>query len=188
MEQGFVVALTQLEVPIAEAEALFLQSSQRRCAPGEVLVTQRSHQGELFFVEQGLCHASYLTSQGKQFSKEFYWERDWIIGFEAWLAGTPSPFQLQALSEVQLRCLPMSVLQQWRTERHPAHVTLLEQQLIYKERKERLMLLHSPSQRYALFCQDYPHLLQRLNDYQIAAYLGITHVSLSRIKARMRQN
>ncbi|SDJ45576.1 cAMP-binding domain of CRP or a regulatory subunit of cAMP-dependent protein kinases [Ferrimonas sediminum] len=188
MEHGFIAALTQLGVAAAQAEALFSQSSPRRCAPGEVLVAQHSHQNELFFVERGLCHAAYLTPQGKQFSKEFYWELDWVIGFEAWLAGTPSPFQLQALTEVQLRILPMSVLTQWRAERHPAHVTLLEQQLIYKERKERLMLLHSPSQRYALFCQDYPHLLRRLNDYQIAAYLGITHVSLSRIKARLRQN
>ncbi|MDF5512406.1 Crp/Fnr family transcriptional regulator, partial [Vibrio parahaemolyticus] len=46
-----------------------------------------NHQGELsshlYFIIEGLCHASYLTEHGKEFSKEFYWEKDWVIGFES---------------------------------------------------------------------------------------------------------
>ncbi|RMZ62145.1 Crp/Fnr family transcriptional regulator, partial [Vibrio anguillarum] len=37
---------------------------------------------------------------------------------------------------------------------------------------------------YQQFCNSYPNLLERLTDYQIAAYLGITPISLSRIKKR----
>jgi hypothetical protein len=56
----------------------------------------------------------------------------------------------------------------------------------YKEGKERFMLLHSPEEKYSLFCETYPELLSRVTDYQIAVYLRITHISLSRIKKRIK--
>ncbi len=48
------------------------------------------------------------------------------------------------------------------------------------------MLLYSPEERYTLFCEHFPNLHERLNDYQVAAYLGITSISLSRIKKRLQ--
>ena len=63
-----------------------------------------------------------------------------------------------------------------------------EVQLLNKEQKERYMLLNTPQQRYQHFCRNYPELLARLSDYQIAAYLGITPISLSRIKKRQSIN
>lgn len=50
------------------------------------------------------------------------------------------------------------------------------------------MLLYSPEERYQLFCHHYPDLEQRITDSQIAAYLGITAISLSRIKARLAKD
>ena len=58
---------------------------------------------------------------------------------------------------------------------------------MHKENKERFMLLYSPEERYQLFCQHYPDLEQRITDSQIAAYLGITAISLSRIKSRLKK-
>ena len=78
------------------------------------------------------------------------------------------------------------MLDDWRDNRHAIYLKLLETQLMYKENKERFMLLYTPEERYELFCQHYPHLLHRLTDYHIAAYLGITPISLSRIKKRQQ--
>ncbi|SJN57636.1 Cyclic nucleotide-binding domain protein [Vibrio ruber DSM 16370] len=148
-----------------------------------------SHQGEvashIYFILEGICHASYLTDKGKSFSKEFYWESDWIIGFESLIKREPLPYLLETLSPVKLMCLPISVLFQWHASRHPAYIKLLETKLIHKENKERLMLLYTPEERYQLFRQHYPQLLERLADYHVAAYLGITPISLSRIKKRV---
>ncbi|MGR5236806.1 Crp/Fnr family transcriptional regulator [Vibrio alfacsensis] len=151
-----------------------------------------NHQGEfsshIYFVLEGLCHACYLTDKGKALSKEFYWEKDWVIGFEGVIKHQASPYLLETLTPVELFCLPIEVLHQWRAETHPIYLKLLEAQLMHKENKERFMLLYSPEERYQLFCQHYPDLEQRIADSQIAAYLGITALSLSRIKARLKED
>ncbi|MEI8602366.1 hypothetical protein P4S55_16730 [Shewanella sp. PP-Sp27a-2] len=67
-----------------------------------------------------------------------------------------------------------------------AKVALLQQQLIFKEQKEALLLLHTPEQRYRHLLQYWPHWLTKLNNIQIASYIGISPVSLSRLKARIK--
>ncbi len=152
-----------------------------------ILVNQEKVADSIYFVLEGLCHACYLTEQGKQFSKEFYWEQDWIIGFEGLICNQASPYLVETLTATKLLCLPIASLQQWREESHPLYIKLLETQLMYKESKERFMLLHTPEKRYKIFCRNFPQLQERLSDYQIAAYLGITHISLSRIKTRLKE-
>ncbi|ROV62309.1 Crp/Fnr family transcriptional regulator [Vibrio ponticus] len=149
-----------------------------------ILIEQGALADSFYFVLDGLCHASYLTEQGKEFSKEFYWELDWIIGFESLIKQQPSAFLLETLTPCELMCLPIETLNQWRNDNHPIYLKLVETQLMHKENKERFMLLYSAEQRYQLFCENFADLEQRLSDYQIAAYLGITPVSLSRIKNR----
>lgn len=147
------------------------------------------HQGQLqthcYFLLNGLCHACYLTEQGKQFSKEFYWDQDVIIGFESLITNEPSAFLLETLSASQLIMLPIALFQQWRQQHHPLYQTLLERQLLHKEHKERFMLMHTPEQRLHLFSEHFPELVGRITDYQLASYLGITSISLSRIKKRV---
>ena len=148
------------------------------------LLYQNDYAKEVFFVLEGICHSVYQTTNGKEFSKEFYWENDWIVGFESLINTHPSPYLLQSVTRYTLLALPINTLKAWRQQKHSLYLKLLETQLMYKENKERFMLLYTAQERYALFCQDYPNLLDRLNDYQIAAYLGITPISLSRIKKR----
>ena len=49
-------------------------------------------------------------------------------------------------------------------------------------RREYEFLLYSATERYQAFCREKPHLVQRIPDYHLASYLGMTNVTLSRIK------
>lgn len=151
-----------------------------------ILVNQGAKPDSVYFLLDGLCHACYLTQDGKQFSKEFYWENDWILGFESLINDQRSPYLLESLTPVKMISIPLETVVEWRECANPLYIKLLETQLVYKEAKERFMLLYSAEEKYDLFCQNYPDLESRLNDYQIAAYLGISHVSLSRIKSRLK--
>lgn len=60
-----------------------------------------------------------------------------------------------------------------------AELTLLE-----REARAHELLTLSASERYARFCETHRALLPELRSYDIASYLGITPVSLSRLRAR----
>ncbi|MBR9872998.1 MAG: Crp/Fnr family transcriptional regulator [Vibrionaceae bacterium] len=180
--------LTQNGFSEQEAAQLIEHGQELELPTRHILCHQGEFGSHIYFILEGLCHASYLTEQGKEFSKEFYWEKDWVIGFESVISNQPSPYLLETLTACRLFCLPIETLHRWRSDKHSIYLKLLETQLINKEHKERFMLLYSPEERYQLFCQHYPDLEQRITDSQIAAYLGITAISLSRIKARLAKD
>ena len=63
--------------------------------------------------------------------------------------------------------------------------SLLESAYIKKEKREREFLLDSAEIRYKRFLKENSNLIDRIKQYQIASYLGITPVALSRIKKSM---
>jgi len=56
-----------------------------------------------------------------------------------------------------------------------------------KERREHAFLTKSPEENYRELAAESPGLVQRLTQNDIARYLGITPVALSRIRGRLRQ-
>lgn len=184
MFEAFQQQLANNGFTAQEIDQLTQSVQQLELPTRHILLHQGQVAEDIYFLISGICHSSYLTDKGKEFSKEFYWENDWIIGFESLIMQQPSPYLLESLTPCTMLSLPVATIRQWRDEKHSIYLKLLETQLMYKENKERFMLLYSPEERYQLFCQHYPELLKRLNDYQVAAYLGITPISLSRIKKR----
>ncbi|EKP0309706.1 hypothetical protein JGK42_003628 [Aeromonas veronii] len=67
----------------------------------------------------------------------------------------------------------------------PVCMAPLRQQLGYKERKEAFLLLHSAEDRYRKLCHTFPHWPARLTQVQLANYIGISPVTLSRVRKRV---
>ncbi|OCH11464.1 MULTISPECIES: Crp/Fnr family transcriptional regulator [unclassified Aliivibrio] len=187
MLSDFINQLQHYNFTADDIEKLISSSKLEYLKPKHVIAKQNDHSKSFYFLLEGLCHASYLTVHGKAFNKEFYWKGDWVVGFEGVINNEKSPYTLETLTATTLLSLPIEYIHQWRSLPHPFYLKLIETQLVYKERKERFMLLYSPQSRYEIFCQNYPDLRAQLSDYQVAAYLGITHISLSRIKNRIRK-
>ncbi|WP_367987431.1 Crp/Fnr family transcriptional regulator [Vibrio sp. NTOU-M3] len=185
MEQSFINNLDAHGFTQDEIQELCDLATPLELPTRHILVHQGEEASDVYFIIEGICHAAYLTEKGKEFSKEFYWEQDWVIGFESLIKHQPSPYLIESLTPCKMLCLPVETLRCWREERHSLYIKLLETQLMYKENKERFMLLYTAEERYELLRQNFPNLIERVNDCQIAAYLGITPISLSRIKKRI---
>jgi CRP-like cAMP-binding protein len=56
---------------------------------------------------------------------------------------------------------------------------------VLKEQREIELVLLDAAQRYQLFRQQYPSLEQKIAQYHIARYLGVTPTQLSRIRAKV---
>lgn len=178
--------LHQHGVSPQEAEAIAAQAEPLELPTRHILLHQGQEAEHFYFLVEGVCHACYLTEDGKAFSKEFYWEQEPIIGFEALTTSQPSGYLLETLMASRVLTLPITLLEQWRSQRHPLYLHLLERQLQFKEHKERFMLMYSPEERYQIFSEHFSELMLQITDKQLASYLGIAATSLSRIKARLK--
>ena len=65
---------------------------------------------------------------------------------------------------------------------------LLENHFMHQQQRMAQLFSSTAEERYQLFLETYPHLLNRLSQVQVAAYLGITPEFLSRIRKRLSTN
>lgn len=143
----------------------------------------------VYFVKSGLLRAYFQLVDGSEKTKEFFWQQDYILLFRPLLSDLLLPFGVVALEPCELVRLPVNTyLAQlkdddcWRDFHHAQLAT----HLLYKEKKEAFLLLNNPEQRVAQFLAEFDWLCRRVPDYVIASYLGITPISFSRIKKRLR--
>ena len=67
------------------------------------------------------------------------------------------------------------------------YIKMLEATIIYKMNRESSFQLKTATERYLDFIKDFPKLEERVNQNYISSYLGITAVSLSRIRRSIRE-
>ncbi|WP_299787403.1 Crp/Fnr family transcriptional regulator [uncultured Shewanella sp.] len=151
----------------------------------EVLLAQGAEQEYGYFIVSGMLRACHYGESGLERCKEFYFEGELCFLYSSWLQGVAAQYQLEAICDAEVIKIPLSLLA--LPQFLPAKVALLQRQLIFKEQKEALLLLNTPEQRYRHLQKYWPHWLNKLNNIQIASYIGISPVSLSRLKARIKR-
>lgn len=176
-------SLSAMGLAPADSAALCQGLPRLTLAAGQTLLAQGAQQEAAFYIEQGIARACHYSQHGLERCKEFYFEGELCLLYDSWLNGGAAHYQLEALTPLQMVRLPLALLE--RPVCQPVCLALLRQQLGYKERKEAFLLLNSPTQRYQELCRTFPHWPKRLSQVQLANYLGISPVSLSRIRRRI---
>ncbi|MFM5466514.1 Crp/Fnr family transcriptional regulator [Aeromonas veronii] len=175
--------LCTMGLDAALSEAISLRLPRQMLRAGQALLAQGDKQEAAFYIETGIARACHYTRDGQERCKEFYFEGELCLLYDSWLTVSPARYQLEALTELQVVRVPIALLEEpvWQ----PVCMALLRQQLGYKERKEAFLLLHSPEERYRELCHTFPHWPARLTQVQLANYIGISPVTLSRIRRRI---
>ena len=178
------------EIPhseLARLGALFRPQSARR---GDLLLRAGETPHTLTFVLSGLLRLYYIDGAGREFTKSLCVENDIVAAYSALLLGTPSRLFIEALEESQLLVANYRDYQALAAQ-HPCWQMIerkrAELLFIKKELRESALLLDDAETRYAQFLAEYPGLEARVKQHHIASYLGITPVSLSRIRAKLRR-
>lgn len=136
------------------------------------------------FVMSGLFKYYYTTFDGKEFIQAFKDEYEFMLSYYPVMTGKPSPFGVQAIENSEILIGDYRELEQFYvTSQMWNNVARKFYQLnfIRKVEREFDLLLYDATQRYEKFIVDYKDLLPRLTKQQIAMFLGISPVSLSRI-------
>jgi CRP-like cAMP-binding protein len=142
---------------------------------------------EVFYLIKG-CIRLYCEKDGEKLSTYFFTENMFAGSYDSFLSRRPSKVAIETLEECEVLVLT-----------HEAQEKLYKvfpkmNEFIRKALEQRFVLLHdlfisyllnSPEERYMILQKERPELLQRIPQHQIASFLGITRVSLSRIRNRI---
>jgi len=105
--------------------------------------------------------------------------------------GLPLDYGVQALEPTTLLATPYPAFVALVEEREAVFGRLrqkmMERLLVHKEMRTRSLLQESARKRYLAFLDAHPDLFQRIPQYQIASYLGITDVHLSRLRRALAE-
>lgn len=139
------------------------------------------------FVVNGLFRFFYIDTEGREHVKTFAREGDYVASFAALVSGEPSRYYIQAIEESLILFIPRQDYLNgvkydpiWSTVARKA----VEQVLIDKVHHEASLLTLDAAARYEDFVVCYPELSRRLRLKDIASYLGMTDVSLSRVRRK----
>ncbi|MEM7333774.1 MAG: Crp/Fnr family transcriptional regulator [Chloroflexota bacterium] len=157
--------------------------------------TAVSHPGDqasnLIFVCKGLLRFYYLSESGKETNKAFVAENEFAGPLASAQLGLPLYFGIEALEETTMLVAPFEAFTALY-DQAPAFERLgrklAELLLIRKELRMRSMLEQTATERYLDFVKKNPSLIERIPQYHLATYLGITEVSLSRLKREITPN
>lgn len=141
------------------------------------------------FIWSGLFRIFCITEQGDERIMAFRGENRFLSAFSPFLESQPSWYGIQALEPSILLCFDLQQYQRLMAG-HPCWCQIsrkyVENLFIEKERRERDFLTENAETRYLNFLREYPDLEDRAPQYQVASYLGITPVALSRIRKALR--
>lgn len=157
---------------------------------GDCLFRADEQHSYVYFVGHGIVKMVYETADGKAWIKAFAEEGKFFASLTALEPRGRTSFSAHAACDTTVEQLPYKVLREL-ADAHPAWQSSLRRAFeVYgfqKEKREKELLTLSPEERYLRFIEERVKLVMRLTDKDIASYIRVTPVALSRIKRRVRQ-
>jgi CRP-like cAMP-binding protein len=140
------------------------------------------------FVNKGLFRVYHIDQNGFEQILYFAAENWWITDIDSFTNGMPSQLYIEAIEDSEVLLISKKdkefaytnlpkIEKLFRVMTQKTHVAL--------QRRMIDNLSKTADQRYLDFMEKYPELFQRLSNLQIAAYLGISHEFLSKIRKKI---
>jgi len=142
---------------------------------------------EAYFINKGLARV-YFLKEGEEISANFVFENSFIAAFESFLIQAPTRQVVETVEDCELLVLSKAKLDTLTRAFPNFNVfsrVIAEQAFITLQRRAASFILDSPEERYLNMVQERPGMLERVPQHMIASYLGVTPVSLSRIRKRI---
>jgi CRP/FNR family transcriptional regulator len=157
-------------------------------AKGQFLLKPGTNVKHQYFVIKGCLKAYYLDEKGTKHIIQFAIENWWIGDFEAFYNQAPAKLYIEAIEDAQLLAIPYDGLQKIYKE-----VPIFERYfriLITKAfiaQSKRILSTQEKNtqQRYLEFCTSYALIEDRVPNYDIANYLGVSPENLSRARKKL---
>ena len=177
--QGIVMASDYLSNFYAVAKQLTIP-------PKTILLEEGKVADKLYLIRKG-CLRLFFYNDGKDITFQFFFEGDFVASFDSLYKRTPSLFYLESIEPAEVAAIKRNDFYAIIKD-DPRWRQAYEEKLIDRFHSYQQLFLsrikNTPQQRYEELLKEYPNIIQRVPQHYIASYLGITPVSLSRIRNR----
>ena len=176
------------ELSLKDIQVLLKASKNGSFSKKELLINEGSKRNDVFYIKSGLVRCFNINDKGEEITLKLIPEHQVVANVDLILFSQTSRFFYEALENTEVFFIDYDVLQDLvsRNPKLEANRKYVLQRLL-KESMERVesFVLLTPEERYLRFVKDYPGITKRVQDKYIANVLGITPVSLSRIRKRI---
>lgn len=141
----------------------------------------------VYILEEGAVRLYYLTPQGNESNKLFLFEDNIMLPIAPIARCQPSLFAIAtcesscflylSFHEFKQRLIELQIWQDF-------YLIYLEWLVDAKVQREQRLLTLNKTELIRQLVQNDPRLIQRINDYHLASYLGMSAVTFCRLKER----
>ena len=156
---------------------------------GEIFIKVNSTERDVYFIRKGLVRSFYTNDKVEEITFQLYAENQLVSNAHCILFDEPSKFTYQAVERTKVYTFNFDTFTN-TIGKDPRFIDfnrgMMGKRVIRSafQRVEGFVLL-SPEERYQKYVKDFPSIVRRAPDKYIANVLGITAVSLSRIRGRI---
>ncbi|NRB52107.1 MAG: Crp/Fnr family transcriptional regulator [Saprospiraceae bacterium] len=173
-------------IPLTDEEFAYIfghfQSIKKR--KHQYIVQEGEVVSKEFWVITGCLKSYFFDHNGKEHILQFGLENWWITDYESFVKRTPSKIFIDCLEDCELLYITYDDREKLTTQLHK-----MERFWAKKSKYGRIalqnrilsLLKNSAKERYDLLLEQYPQLFQRVPKKLIAAYLGVSRETLSRL-------
>ncbi len=165
------------------------QFQARAYTKGDPLLHPGTVWDKAFFVERGLIRMHTIGLDGRDFSNSFWAEGSMVFPITTEMEQQAVPFSISALEDSLVWQASLSDLRaglQGKGLWEPVRAEMLSSLVNRKSQRELDLLTLDGTARYQKLCQQEPALAARVPLLHLASYLGLTDVSLSRIRRQIK--
>lgn len=154
---------------------------------GEFLLKEGQYIRHFYFVDSG-CLCYYTLRKGQKQVHEFFTERDFCSDMYNYIEQKPSNSNIWATEDTVVYAINREDDEKLWNRSHALERfgrLFITAEFIQLSRRVAQMTNLSNEERYLRLQEKRPNLIQRVPQYLIASYLGLTPVGLSKIRKRL---
>ena len=166
-------------------------STKKTFKAGESTIKQGGMSSKLYFLTSGLMRSVRVSESGKEYTKNLYSPISFVGPFSSILTKKPSLLTYEALTDCKVYELDFKEffgLTETIIEISNVYNRVLEYLFLVYEKKQFESISLNATERYQLIKREIPNIDEQIAQHQIASYLNITAVQLSRIRKELKQN